>query len=192
MVMDRKKSIIKGATKSFTLFGYKATTMDQVARISNVGKGTIYTFFENKEELFDEIIFSLIEEMRTVAEESIHPERSFFENLHNSLYRVLDFRKKHELMMKLTEEVKELGTPTAQKAMQRVEEEIIHFLKSKVQRAIDRGEIKNCDPEITAYVMFKLYLSLVFDWEKNHRPLSKEEIAQLFDLYLVHGLVKSE
>ena len=44
MAIDRKRSIIEAATKSFSAFGYKATTMDQVAKLANVGKGTIYTF----------------------------------------------------------------------------------------------------------------------------------------------------
>ncbi len=48
---DRKKLIVEAAAKSFSEFGYKATTMDHVARSAGVGKGTIYTFFKNKEEL---------------------------------------------------------------------------------------------------------------------------------------------
>ncbi|MBW4840864.1 MAG: TetR/AcrR family transcriptional regulator, partial [Paenibacillaceae bacterium] len=53
-VVDRRKLVVEAAEKSFALFGYKATTMDHVAKIANVAKGTIYTFFTNKEELFDE------------------------------------------------------------------------------------------------------------------------------------------
>ena len=48
MAIDRKRSIIEAATKSFSAFGYKATTMDQVAKLANVGKGTIYTFLKIK------------------------------------------------------------------------------------------------------------------------------------------------
>lgn len=44
MAIDRRQQVIEAAEKSFALFGYKATTMDQVAKIANVGKGTIYTF----------------------------------------------------------------------------------------------------------------------------------------------------
>ncbi len=57
----------------------KATTMDQVAKLANVGKGTIYTFFKNKEELFGEIISNLITEMKQVAESAIRSDVSFFE-----------------------------------------------------------------------------------------------------------------
>ncbi|MEH7109635.1 TetR/AcrR family transcriptional regulator, partial [Bacillus sp. JJ1764] len=43
MAPDRRRMIVEAATKSFSLFGYKATTMDQFAKLANVGKGTIYT-----------------------------------------------------------------------------------------------------------------------------------------------------
>lgn len=48
MAIDRKQSVVDAASKSFALFGYKATTMEQVAKLANVGKGTIYTFLKTK------------------------------------------------------------------------------------------------------------------------------------------------
>ncbi len=94
MAIDRKRSILEAATKSLAAFGYKATTMDQVAKLANVGKGTIYTFFKNKE-LFGEIISNLITEMKQVAESAIRSDVSFFENVHRALYSILEFTKKN-------------------------------------------------------------------------------------------------
>ena len=91
MNIDRKQLIINAAEKTFSSFGYKATTMDQVARLANVGKGTIYTFFKNKEELFDEIVSSLIAEIKEAAEQAIDPNVSFFENAHRALYEILEY-----------------------------------------------------------------------------------------------------
>lgn len=51
--------------------------MDQVAKIANVGKGTIYTFYKNKEELFREIVQRMIEEMKYEAEQSLDDQLSF-------------------------------------------------------------------------------------------------------------------
>lgn len=50
---DRKKLIVEAAAKSFSEFGYKATTMDHVARSAGVGKGTIYTFLKTKKNCFN-------------------------------------------------------------------------------------------------------------------------------------------
>ncbi|GLY11267.1 TetR/AcrR family transcriptional regulator [Bacillus badius] len=188
MAVDRKQDIIEAATKSFSLFGYKATTMDQVAKLANVGKGTIYTFFKNKEELFDEIIQTLIAEMREAAEKAIDPSLTFHENVHRALFEILQFRRRHQLTIKLFQEGKEMGTPAVLDVMAMMEEAVLSFIKEKVLLAVQAGKIKPCNPEVTAFVMFKLYISLIFDWEQRGAPLSEEEISRLFELYLFEGL----
>jgi AcrR family transcriptional regulator len=190
MSIDRKQLILEAASKSFTMFGYKATTMDQVAKLANVGKGTIYTFFKNKEELFDEIIKELVREMKAAAEESYDESKSFYENVHRSLMRVLEFRKEHQLTIKLYQEEKEMGTPAVTEVIGTLEKVVLTFIKDRVVQAIERGDIKECDPELTAFVMLKLYVSLIFDWEKNHKPLQKEQILNLFQKYIFDGLSK--
>lgn len=188
MTVDRRKMIVEAAAKSFALFGYKATTMDQVAKIAGVGKGTIYTFFANKEELFQEIMSKLIHEMRLVAEEVVDPGRNFFDNLHAVLDRLLDFREEHELAIKLAQEVKEIGTQMAQEGIQQIEKAVVGYIAQQVKLGVDKGEIKPCDPEMTAFVMLKLYMALTADWRKWHAPLQKGQVAELLRFYLQGGL----
>jgi AcrR family transcriptional regulator len=188
--VDRKKQILDAAAKSFSLFGYKATTMDQVAKLANVGKGTIYNFFKNKEDLFHEIVSSLIAEMKEAAEQSFDEEDSFVEKVHRALYQVLDFRRKHQLTIKLFQEAREMGTPVVLEVMDKIERSILDYIRDKIEMGIKHGEIKNCNPEVTAFVILKTYISLIFDWERDHDPLEKDEIARLFDLYFFQGLSK--
>ncbi|TLS38078.1 TetR/AcrR family transcriptional regulator [Pseudalkalibacillus caeni] len=188
MSIDRKQSIINAATGSFTMYGYKATTMDQVAKLANVGKGTIYTFFSNKEELFNEIVRGMILEAKAVAEQAIDPGDTFFQNLHRALYGVLDFRKKHQLAIKLSQEVREIGTPAAVEALNQLESAITSFIEREVKKAVQQKELKPCDPKLTAFLMLKIYISLVFDWEKKESPLTKEEIAAHFEFYVMKGI----
>ncbi|MCY7710778.1 TetR/AcrR family transcriptional regulator [Bacillus safensis] len=189
MSVDRRQMILDGATKAFTQFGYKATTMDLVAKLANVGKGTIYTFFKNKEELFDEIFTSLLIEMRKIADEAMDEEKSFSENLHLALFAILEFRKNHQLTIKIFQENAELGTSAVKEMIEKMEQMIIRYVKTKVKEAIDKGDIKSCDPELTAFVMVKLYIALIFDWEKRYEPLTKEEVAESLELYVLKGLL---
>lgn len=108
--MDRRQEILEAAAKSFSFFGYKATTMDQVAKIANVGKGTIYTFFSNKEELFNVIVMKMIHEMRVEADAVIIENATFEKNIHAALMQILNFRESHQLYAKLLDEAKELHT----------------------------------------------------------------------------------
>ncbi len=188
-VIDRKKLIIEAAAKSFSLYGYKATTMDQVAKLANVGKGTIYTFFKTKEELFEEIINTHIADIRIEVLSVMDESSSILQNLNRVLARVFEFRESHQLTIKLIQEEKDRGTATVAEAMQRVEQSIIQQIKAIIRSAIKKGEIKACDPELTAFVMLKMYYSLMNDWPKTHPPLKRCEITQLFELYLLKGLL---
>ncbi|RKP47330.1 TetR/AcrR family transcriptional regulator [Cohnella endophytica] len=188
MTVDRRKQIVEAAAKSFSLFGYKATTMDQVAKLANVGKGTIYTFFANKEELFDEIMGNLIQEMKVLADTEYDADRHFFDNLNRILYRLLDYRERHQLAVKMIHEIRDMGTPKALEGMRQLENAILSYIQVKIRAAIDKGELKPCDPEITAFVMVKLYVALASEWAFGRPPLEKERIAELIRLYLMNGL----
>lgn len=64
--MDSKSKITKSALKFFLIKGYDATSMNDVAKESQVSKGGIYHHFKNKEELFVEAIdylFNKFEEL---------------------------------------------------------------------------------------------------------------------------------
>lgn len=187
-VIDRRQQVLKAATKSFSLFGYKATTMDQVAKIANVGKGTIYTFFTNKEQLFDEILRDVTLEMKSIAEREIKRDKPFFDNLHRVLDALLDFRSEHELFIKLSQENREVGTPQAQEGLDKIENVVLEYLEREVEYAIHQGEIKPSDPKIISMVMFRLYIVLTAELNKIHEPLSKEQIKKYFHLFLAEGL----
>ncbi len=91
-------------------------------------------------------------------------------------------------MIKLIQEERDMGTKEVQEVMQQVDVEIVSVIQSYLKIAIEKGEISKCDPEITAFIMLRLYVSLIFDWEKKSRTARKRKIAELFELYLLKGL----
>jgi AcrR family transcriptional regulator len=51
-----KKTIIEVASKLFEKYGFYKTTMDEVAKVANKAKGSLYYHFKSKEELFAAVI----------------------------------------------------------------------------------------------------------------------------------------
>ncbi|MBB6635143.1 TetR/AcrR family transcriptional regulator [Cohnella thailandensis] len=185
---DRRRQVMEAAARSFETFGYKGTTMDQVAKLAQVGKGTIYTFYANKEELFEEIMKGLIQELKVVADETQDGKLPFADNLMNVLHKVSDYRDRHALAAKLSQEVRDIGTPMAKEGLEKVEKAIIGYIARHVKEASDKGEIRPCSPELTAYMMLKMYLALTAEGHHLHEPLGKEEILESFRFYCFEGL----
>jgi AcrR family transcriptional regulator len=50
-----KETIMKAAIKNFSKTGYAITKMDDIAKTADVSKGTVYLYFQSKEDLFESI-----------------------------------------------------------------------------------------------------------------------------------------
>jgi AcrR family transcriptional regulator len=67
-----KELIQKAALKLFGKKGVKNTTMDEVAKEVRIGKGTIYHYYDSKEQLFCELLESKIAESIKVIENAVN------------------------------------------------------------------------------------------------------------------------
>jgi AcrR family transcriptional regulator len=52
----KRRQIIEGARNVFLAQGFDAASMNDIARAAGVSKGTLYVYFNNKEELFEAIV----------------------------------------------------------------------------------------------------------------------------------------
>lgn len=53
---DTREFIIDSARKIFSRFGFKKTTMDEIARATRKGKSSLYYYFKSKEEVFQAVV----------------------------------------------------------------------------------------------------------------------------------------
>lgn len=58
----KRQQIIEGARAVFFAQGFDAASMNDIARTAGVSKGTLYVYFENKEQLFEAICSQECEE----------------------------------------------------------------------------------------------------------------------------------
>jgi TetR/AcrR family transcriptional regulator, repressor of fatR-cypB operon len=57
----RRNEIVGASVKFFAEKGFSSTTLEEIAEAAEYGKGTIYNYFENKEEIYRAIIENVIE-----------------------------------------------------------------------------------------------------------------------------------
>ena len=69
---SRRAAILDAALRVFGQYGYRRTSMDDIAREAGIGKGTIYLSFASKEEVFQALSQSLAQRMLAGAEAARH------------------------------------------------------------------------------------------------------------------------
>lgn len=179
MSNDKKERIIEAATASFTQYGFKGTTMDQIAKIAKVGKGTVYMYFDNKEQLFDEIIGQTLQQMVVAANEVLTEGRPFHENIRFFLESILAFRQNHSLIIKIVQEARDLQPMHVIETVEKIDRKIMDHLQKLIEKQVEKGEVFQQSPEFLAFLLFKVYILLISEWEKNHPPLTTEQISDV-------------
>ena len=66
-----KRSLQEACKQSWTQYGYKKTSVDELCRQVGISKGAFYLFFESKEALFCEVLCSVQEQICNAALEII-------------------------------------------------------------------------------------------------------------------------
>jgi AcrR family transcriptional regulator len=78
----RYKRVIRAAEELFKKVGFRAVTMELVAREANVAKATLYSYFKNKDELYVAVCARMARILRDSVEQALmKPETSLDERL---------------------------------------------------------------------------------------------------------------
>jgi AcrR family transcriptional regulator len=67
----RYKRVMRTAEELFKKIGFRAVTMELVAREANVAKATLYSYFKNKDELYMEVCARMARILRTSVEQAL-------------------------------------------------------------------------------------------------------------------------
>lgn len=73
---QKRKAIAKSTCALFTEKGYVNITISQIAKAANIGKGTVYEYFENKEEILFELMACLQEDYDQKLEQKLEQKSS--------------------------------------------------------------------------------------------------------------------
>ncbi len=71
-----EKSLREACKQSWTQYGYKKTSVDDLCRQVGISKGAFYLFFESKEALFCEVLYSVQEQICNAASEVIEKHKN--------------------------------------------------------------------------------------------------------------------
>jgi AcrR family transcriptional regulator len=96
-MIDKEKfrqKVIISAGKIFSRYGYKKTTMDEIAKALKMGKSSIYYYFKSKEEIFESVVLHEANVLRNELTTAIKSYDSPVEKMKEYVYvRMKSFEK---------------------------------------------------------------------------------------------------
>ena len=109
--VNPRDAILSAAAQLFARFGYRKTSIEDVAKRARIGKGTIYLYFATKEDLFGAIAHQIwgnvLLELAAAVKRARTPEaklRAYVQGRAHQLIRVTkDLKVQHDLALELQE-----------------------------------------------------------------------------------------
>lgn len=95
------KTIISTAEELFCKLGYENTSMDDIAKVSEYTKRTIYKYFSNKEDLFFAVALKGYQELFHMIGQHSNKEVNGFEKIRSAYYAFYEFYKNSPRMLQL-------------------------------------------------------------------------------------------
>lgn len=185
---DKSTLILDAALKCFENFGYKSTTVEQITKVANMGKGTFYNFFSSKEEVFQTIIQQQIHLITVYSNAVISSDKPGFEALNHYLESALKCQNQQKLFDQLRMEAEISGTKVVLEGLKQIDDVALISLKNILDAYVVKGLILPCDTTLIAFLMIELYESLSKKWALSNAPFTTEQIqsiyATLFQAYL--------
>ena len=192
--IQKKQNIIAAAAQVFSQKGYAAAVMADIAVAAGIGKGTIYEYFDSKEDLFFAVFLWLSQEIMDKTSLGLADIQGSATQrllaLNRSLMRAgTEMSDAFSLVMEFwaassTSQWKDRLKPAFRQAYQ----DYRTVVRSLLQEGIDRGEFRlDVDPEKTAAVLVgawdALFLQAWFDPD-----FDPEAAAEHFIPIVIRGL----
>ena len=186
----KRDQVIEAARKLFHQFGFKKVSMDEIAKEAGVTKKTIYMYFESKEELLKYFIQEEISNMEKIVEKVEAKPQDFFETVNEAIYEILQYRKHQDFLNIIAREAEWLKNPIIIDSLNMIDGKIQNYIKSKLQKAKEKGYIDYLDLNITTFLIYKMYIALIFEWNTEEKEIDEQMLAQTISGILKNGLRK--
>lgn len=185
-----RSHIVKVASKIFTRFGFKKTTMEEIAYAAKKGKSSIYYYFESKEDIFRAVVEKEAEELRKDLRDNISNVDDPIAQLKTYiLFRVQKLKTLTNFYAALkSEHLSHLEfIEDIRKEYDRAE---ISLVKEIMQSGIEKEEFVIDDPELGAVAIVTAMkgLEIPLFIKKEHGNI-EDRLDNLIN-FLFYGLVK--
>lgn len=179
---QKKREIALAALDVFAKHGLHKATVDQLAKAAGIGKGTIYLYFQNKEEIVLELFANLFEEHEAWFETHFETFGSETEKIIAYLYlghiEESRLKKNFALYKEFIAASVTQASPLFREFGCEKFEEHKSWLKASLEKGIQSGEFASIDTELFAEVIIQTKNGAIFS--TMERGLGVEHLKDIF------------
>ncbi|MZP29539.1 TetR family transcriptional regulator [Heliobacterium undosum] len=185
---DKRTRILLAAVNVFSRRGYHCAKIEDIAQIADVGKGTVYEYFDSKQQLFGEMFKYGYEQYWNHVTEAVLSETSFEGKLRTLMQSHLDFLNKSAPVARIiVQEYTNIDRGVYEWIVAERQRQFL-WVKSLVEAAVQSGEVKTPSAEVTTMVIQGAISAVGHSAVQRDERIDAEKTTDILANTLLHGI----
>ena len=147
--VETRQRLLDAAEQVFAELGYVDASIVKITEAAGVGQGTFYLYFSSKKEVFDELVRDLNRRVRRAMKEASSRGETRVEAELLGFAAYFRFTAEHPALYRIIRQAEFVSPEMLHYHYEKLTEGYVEGLRD----AMERGEIGQIDPEVTAYAL---------------------------------------
>lgn len=187
----KKKLIADAAFRLFTANSYETVTMDDIARASEFGKGTLYQYFSGKEEILFHIVYKGIEQLLYTLEQNCLDIKNAEEALRHYIRLQYEFNRNYNnlFLSLLKRQLEDQLNPEWFAAIRQLKQKKSQLVSYILAEGMQKGVFMPADPLRLARIIDAFVKGWTIEGLENTAAgvQKDEELAAIID-FILYGI----
>src|SRR5580704_10175491 len=190
---ERRAQVLRHAKRIFARKGYHRTNVADIIARAGIARGTFYLYFQNKRDLFEELLEQIVSELRTrilrikVGAEETNPVEQLRDNLRRVVAFVLQERELTDILLnhssgfdrELDAKIREFYDRVAQ------------MIQRSLDLGIEMSLVRKCDTRAVSYCILGGIKEVVGILSRTRGQDSERLVQEILDFGL-RGVARAE
>lgn len=171
---DKRELIIEAAIEIFIKQGFAAASVQEIAALAGVAKGTVYLYFQSKEDLIAQVYAHCLQMDREACNAGLTKEKGAVNKLCRRLDNIMDFAMNHPREAQI--EHLYLTERKYSREQYRIQENLYADIEAVIQEGIADGELRDMPAFLLGRIYYGLAATLYLTLLERNEPWHGSEI----------------
>ncbi|MFH1135689.1 MAG: TetR/AcrR family transcriptional regulator [Pseudomonadota bacterium] len=178
---EKRERILKNAAALFAEKGFTRADVAQLASSAGVAKGSLYNYFDNKEDLYRFACREGLRRFRQAIYGAIEPEWDVFRQVEHFFSEGAAFAREHPDFIKLFINISSAGQEEfAEDLAPDAEKYFADHFKALIKKGVRAGLVRrDLDPALAAFVINSLYVACLASLVNRYFQIRMEEYLEI-------------
>jgi AcrR family transcriptional regulator len=190
---ERRAQLVAAAREVFGERGYHAATVDDITRAAGVAKGTFYLYFQEKREIYYELVRSFLQHVKdigaSVAHE-VHTAEQFFLRCEKAAKELLRVFRDHYSLARLAYRESMSLDAELERMLREFYRDLARVEADNIRLGIELGLFRPVDPLICAYAHIGMVERVALGLLSEQKPPLPEVVVRELLAIAFEGLRK--